>query len=155
MFSWILCPSFYGSFILLYLDEASESCKHFQEAPRKSPGSPLKLGCLNRQALCTYFVGTYGRSLKQKKCFRRWTKPKLLRVLLRLRITRAPPWCFLPIIQSCFPPRLWPPINNPPAVKLPLSIQWTPTAQCCLPGGISSLLAPSPLPCHLLGYPSE
>ncbi len=78
-------------------------------------------------------------------------KPKLLWVLLRLQITRAPPWCFPPIIQSCLPPWLRPPINNPSTVKLPLSIQWTPTAQCCLPGGNSSLLAPFPPPCYLLG----
>jgi hypothetical protein len=68
----------------------------------------------------------------------------------QLRITRAPPWCFPPIIQSCLLPRLWPPINNPSTVKLPLSIQLTPTAQCCLPSGISSLLAPSLPPCYLL-----
>jgi hypothetical protein len=40
-------------------------------------------------------------------------------------------------------PRLRPPITNPSTVKLP-SIQWTPAPQSCLPGGISSLLAPSP-----------
>ncbi len=80
-----------------------------------------------------------------------WTKPKLLQGLLRLQLIRAPPWCFLPIIQSCLPPRLQPPINNPSTVKLPSSIQWTPTTQCCLSGGISSLLAPSPPPCYLLG----
>jgi hypothetical protein len=54
------------------------------------------------------------------------------------------------IIQSCLLPRLRPPIYNPLTIKLPLSIQWTPAAQCCLPGGISSLLAPSPPPCYLL-----
>ncbi len=64
---------------------------------------------------------------------------------------RAPLWCFPPIIQSCLPPRLRPPITNPSTVKLPLSILWTPLAQCCLPGSISSLLAPSPPPCYLLG----
>jgi hypothetical protein len=69
----------------------------------------------------------------------------------QLRITRAPPWCFPPIIQSCLLPRLWPPIDNPLTVYLPLSIQWTPIAQCCLPGGISSLMTPSPPPCYLLG----
>jgi hypothetical protein len=65
-------------------------------------------------------------------------------------ITTAPPWCFLPIIQSSLPPRLWPPINNASTVKLPLSIQWTPATKCCLPGSISSLLAPSPSSCYLL-----
>ena len=64
--------------------------------------------------------------------------------LLRLRITRAPPWYFQTIIQSCLLPWLWPPITNPLTVKLPLSIQWTLALQSCLPGGISSLLAPSP-----------
>jgi hypothetical protein len=44
-------------------------------------------------------------------------------------------------------PRLRPLINNPSTVKLPLSIQWVPTPQSCLPSGISSLLAPSP-PCY-------
>jgi hypothetical protein len=68
----------------------------------------------------------------------------------QLRITRALPWCFPPIIQSCLPPRLRPPIDNSSTVKLPLSIQWTRAAQCRLPGGISSLLAPSPPPCYLL-----
>jgi hypothetical protein len=32
-----------GKFILLCLGKASESCKHFQEVPRKSPGSPLEV----------------------------------------------------------------------------------------------------------------
>jgi hypothetical protein len=57
---------------------------------------------------------------------------------------------FSVIIQSCLPPRLRPPINNPSTVKLPLSIRGTPTTQCCLPGVISSLLAPSLPPCYLL-----
>jgi hypothetical protein len=36
------------------------------------------------------------------------------------------------------------PHYNPSTVKLLIFIRWTPAAQCCLPGGISSLLAPSP-----------
>jgi hypothetical protein len=36
----------------------------------------------------------------------------------QLRISRAPPWCFLSIIQSCLPPRLRPPINNPLSVSI-------------------------------------
>jgi hypothetical protein len=51
-----------------------------------------------------------------------WTKLKLLQGLLRCRITRAPPWCFLPMIHSCLTSRLCPQINNPSKVKLPLSI---------------------------------
>ncbi len=66
-------------------------------------------------------------------------------------INRAPPWYFPQIMQSCLSPRLQPPINNPLTVKLSLSIPWTPTAQCCLPSVISSLLEPSPPPCCLLG----
>ncbi len=78
-------------------------------------------------------------------------KAKTLPRASQLRITRAPLWCFPPKICSCLPPRLRPSITNPPKVKLPLSIQWTPAAQCCLSGGISSLLAPSPPPCYSLG----
>jgi hypothetical protein len=72
---------------------------------------PLKLGCLNGHALCTYFVGKYGRSFKHStlKCFRRWKNPKLVQGLLRLQISRAPPWYFLPTNQSCLSPRLRPP----------------------------------------------
>ncbi len=38
------------------------------------------------------------------------TKPKILLGFLRLNITRAPPWYFPPIFQSCLLPRLWPPL---------------------------------------------
>ncbi len=127
---------------------------------RISHNPPLKLGCINGHAICTYFVGKYGRLLKHStlECIFLYvgiqsfaTKPELLQGLLRLQITTAPPWYFPSIILSCLSPWLRPPITNPSTVKLPLSIQWTPAAQCCLLGGISSLLAPSPSPCYLLG----
>ncbi len=70
-----------------------------------------------------------------------WTEPKLLQGLLW---PRAPPWYFLPKIQPCLPPRICPPITNPLTVKLPLSIQWTPTSQWRLFRGISSLMAHPP-----------
>ncbi len=84
----------------------------------------LKLGCLNGHALCTYFIGIYGRSFNHSTmlCFRRWTNHKLPQGLLRLQVTRAPPWYFPPINQSCLSPRLWPHITNPLKVKPPLSI---------------------------------
>ncbi len=66
-----------------------------------------------------------------------------LRGLLGLNITRAPPWCFPPIIQSCLWPRIRPPINNPPTVKLPTSCQRTLPAWWCLLGGTRSLIGPS------------
>ncbi len=108
----------------------------------------LKLGCLNGHALRTYFIGKYGRLFKHSilKCFWFVTNPKLVRGLLRLQVSRASPWYFPPISQSCPLPRLRPPITNPSTVKPPLSIQWTTAPQCCLPGGISSLLTPSPSP---------
>ena len=40
-------------------------------------------------------------------------------------------------------PRLRPPINNPPTVKLLTSCQTTLLAWCCLPGGTRSLFGPS------------
>jgi hypothetical protein len=109
-------------------------------------GDPLKHGYLNGHALCTYFVGKYGRSFKHStlKCFRRVTNPKLIRELLRLQVSRALPWYFPPINQSCLLPRLRSPFTNPSTVKPPLSFQWMPAPQCRLLGGISSLLAPSP-----------
>jgi hypothetical protein len=71
-------------------------------------------------------------------------KAKISPSILSGQITRAPPWCFLSKIQSFLPTRLRPPITNMPKVELPMSIQWTPAPQCCLPGNFSSLLAPSP-----------
>jgi hypothetical protein len=124
------------------------------EIAHTSPSrAPLKLGCLNGHALCTYFIGKYGRLFKHSTLKYTFlyigiqnfvTNPKLVRGLLRLQVSRAPPWYFPPINQSCLLPSLRPPITNPSSVKPPLSIQWTPVPQCCLPGSISSLLAPSP-----------
>jgi hypothetical protein len=50
---------------------------------------------------------------------------------------------FSPKFQSCLSPRLQPPINNPPRLKLPSSCWTTLSAQCCLPGGTISLFEPS------------
>jgi hypothetical protein len=124
------CPNFYP----------------FGGKPPKAREPSLKLDSLIKPYYC---------NLRKLQVFRRLlsnstllvflplAEPKLLQGLLR---PRAPPWYFLPKIQSCQPPRICPPITNPLTVKLPLSIQWTPATQCCLPSSINSLMAPSP-PC--------
>ena len=74
-------------------------------------------------------------------------KPKLHRLFLGSPKARASPspWWALPIIQSCLPPRLSAPSNNPPQVKLSLSCQRTPDAHYFLPGGTSTLFGSPPL----------
>jgi hypothetical protein len=69
--------------------------------------------------------------------------PKLFQGLLLLQINSTPPWCFWLKFQSCLSPRLRPPINNLPKLKLLSSCLMTLSALCCLPGGTSSFFGPS------------
>jgi hypothetical protein len=68
------------------------------------------------------------------------------------KITRAPPWCNLPILESFVSLRLSTPSNNPPEVKLHSSCQRTPTAHCCHPGGTSSSLGHPQFTCFWCFY---
>ncbi len=52
-----------------------------------------------------------------------------------------------PIIRSCLPLRLQPPIEYPPVVKLPSTCWRVLATYCCLPGGTSSLSKTRPLAC--------
>jgi len=72
------------------------------------------------------------------------TKLKLLWLFLGSLKARAPPWWNPPIIGSCLSPRLRPPIEYPPVVKV------SSTCWCRLPGVLVPALGLTPLACFFL-----
>ena len=111
-------------------------------------------GSLARQTVC---YSTYGlwltRDLKQQSqsayvgIQKIRIKPKLLWLFLGSLKARAPPWWFLPKIQSCLSSTPSNTSNNPLGVKLQQSCLRPLTSHYCLPGGFSSssLFGPPPL----------